>query len=82
MSYCPTCQLGRLQRRIMVYIQWYGDNLLVANRMPAMVCEVCGERVYDHQAVESLQQLLWSYPPMPAKVVPTHMSTPTIENSG
>ena len=53
----------------MVYLQWYGDSLLVANRMPAMVCDVCGERTYDDQAVESLQQLLWSYPPAPARAM-------------
>jgi len=53
----------------MVYLQWYGDNLLIANRMPAMVCDVCGERIYDYEAVECLQQLLWSYPPPSARVM-------------
>lgn len=69
MNICPSCHLGRLRKQIMVYVQWYGDNLLVANRMPAMVCDVCGERTYDDQAVESLQQLLWSYPPAPARAM-------------
>jgi len=55
---CPCCHSGRLQRRAMTYIQWHGDNLLVVNRMPAVVCDVCGERAYDDRAVEQLQQLL------------------------
>lgn len=63
MNICPSCRIGRLQRRIMVYLQWHDNNLLIANRMPAVVCDVCGERVYDYEAVECLQQLLWSYPP-------------------
>ena len=63
MNICPSCHIGRLQRRIMVYLQWHENTLLIANRMPAVVCDVCGERIYDQDAVESLQQLLWSYPP-------------------
>ena len=63
MNICPSCHVGRLQRRIMVYLQWHDNTLLIANRMPAVVCDVCGERIYDSDAVESLQQLLWAYPP-------------------
>jgi hypothetical protein len=46
----------------MAYIEWHGKNLLVANHVPAEVCDVCGERVYDDQAIETLQRLLWSKP--------------------
>ena len=66
---CPSCHIGRLQRRIMVYLQWHDNTLLIANRMPAVVCDVCGERIYDHDAVESLQQLLWAYPPSPSRPI-------------
>ncbi|MFC1975515.1 YgiT-type zinc finger protein [Chloroflexota bacterium] len=69
MNICPSCHVGRLQRRIMVYLQWHDNSLLVTNRMPAMVCDVCGERIYDHEAVESLQQLLWSYPPSMSRTI-------------
>jgi YgiT-type zinc finger domain-containing protein len=60
---CPSCRIGRLGLRPMVYIEWHGENLLVANHMPAEVCDVCGERVYDDEAIENLQRLLWSKPP-------------------
>ena len=62
MNICPSCHMGRLEKRIMAYLQWHDDNLLIANHMPALVCDICGERIYDHDAVESLQQLLWAYP--------------------
>lgn len=55
---CPYCHTGRLQQQPMTYIQWHGANLLVVNRMPAIVCDVCGERAYDDRAVEQLQHLL------------------------
>ena len=63
MNICPTCHVGRLQRRVMTYLQWHDDSLLVVNRMPAMVCDVCSERTYEPEAVESLQRLLWAYTP-------------------
>jgi len=62
-SICPYCHTGRLQRRDMVYVQWHGDALLVVDRMPAIVCDVCGERAYDEQAMEYLQRLLWTSAP-------------------
>lgn len=67
MNICTSCHTGRLQRRSLAYLQWYENGLLVVNRMPAVVCDVCGEHIYDHVAVEHLQQLLWSYPPDTAR---------------
>lgn len=63
MNICSYCHTGRLQRRDMVYIQWHGDALLVVDRMPAISCDVCGEKAYDDQAVEHLQRLLWASTP-------------------
>jgi YgiT-type zinc finger domain-containing protein len=63
MNICPYCHTGRLQHRSMTYIQWHDDALLVVDRMPATVCDVCGERAYDEQAVEHLQRLLWTNAP-------------------
>lgn len=62
MKICPSCRIGRLGLRSMAYIEWHGKYLLIANHMPAEVCDVCGERVYDDQAIETLQRLLWSKP--------------------
>jgi YgiT-type zinc finger domain-containing protein len=60
---CPYCHTGRLQHRSMAYVQWHGDALLIVGRMPAIVCDVCGERAYDDQAVEHLQRLLRAHTP-------------------
>lgn len=74
MNICPICRTGRLQKRAMVYLEWHGQNLLVVNRMPAMVCEVCEERVYDYEAIESLQKLLWSHLPYQSPAAPSRNS--------
>ncbi len=47
----------------MAYIQRHGEATLVVDRMPAIVCDVCGERAYDEKAVEHLQRLLWASGP-------------------
>lgn len=62
MKICPACRVGRLNQRSMAYIEWHGDDLLVVDRMPVQVCDVCGERDYDDMAIENLQRLLWSNP--------------------
>jgi YgiT-type zinc finger domain-containing protein len=60
MKICPTCHLGRLVRRSMAYIEWHGGKLLVVDRMPVQVCDVCGDQTYDDGAIEELHRLLWS----------------------
>ena len=67
MNVCQTCHTGRLHIRSIAYLEWHGKTLLVVDRMPAIVCDVCGERVYDHNALEHLQRLLWAAPPRPPK---------------
>ncbi|MEW5959697.1 MAG: YgiT-type zinc finger protein [Chloroflexota bacterium] len=71
MNVCPACFTGRLQRRQIAYVEWHGKKLLVVNRMPAIVCDVCGERIYDHDALEHLQRLIWSNPVPAAASIPS-----------
>jgi len=47
----------------MAYIEWHHGNLLIVDRMPVEMCDVCGERDYDDVAIENLQRLLWSNSP-------------------
>jgi len=70
MKICSSCRIGRLRQRSMAYVEWYGKNLLVVDRMPVQICDVCGERAYDDDAMESLQRLLWANMPDSIKAVP------------
>lgn len=70
MKICSSCRVGRLRQRSMAYVEWYGKNLLVVDRMPVQVCDVCGERAYDDDAMESLQRLLWANMPDSIKAIP------------
>jgi YgiT-type zinc finger domain-containing protein len=55
---CPVCHVGQLQPRRISYVRWLGGSLLVVHRVPAVVCDVCGERAYDDRAIQHLQRLL------------------------
>jgi YgiT-type zinc finger domain-containing protein len=60
MNICPTCHMGKMQPRKLAYVQWLGENLVLVERMPALVCDVCGESNYNKEAMENLQRLLWA----------------------
>lgn len=60
MKLCPRCHTGKLELKKVVYVQWQDPNLVIVDRIPAMVCDNCGEKTYDLQALENLQQLLWT----------------------
>lgn len=60
MKLCPRCHTGKLEMKKVIYVQWQDPNLVIVDRIPAMVCDNCGEKTYDLQALENLQQLLWT----------------------
>jgi YgiT-type zinc finger domain-containing protein len=50
--------MGRLNRRFVTYITWLGDEMITVPDFPAWVCDVCGSRIYDGNAVNRLSLLL------------------------
>lgn len=60
MEICPYCHTGRIEPRKAVYVQYHTPDLIVVDRIPALVCDNCGEKSYDPDALKNLQQLLWS----------------------
>jgi YgiT-type zinc finger domain-containing protein len=55
---CRKCQAGHLRRRKVTYFTWLMDELITVPDFPAWVCDVCGRRVYDPQAITQLSTLL------------------------
>lgn len=56
---CGLCH-GKLKPTLMTYTQWYEGRLIVIERVPALVCEQCGEVYYAPDIVERIQTLIWS----------------------
>jgi YgiT-type zinc finger domain-containing protein len=55
---CPICHVGKLQERHVTHSQIFEGQLVVINHVPAMVCDVCGERILDSDVLARLSGLL------------------------
>ena len=55
---CNECQAGQMRRRFLAYFTWLGDELITVPDFPAWVCDVCGRREYDLQAINQLNLVL------------------------
>jgi len=55
---CSECQTGVLRLQYLTYFTWLHEELITVPNFPAWVCDVCGRRAYDGQAVLRLNTLL------------------------
>lgn len=55
---CIECQAGRMHHKAVTYMTYIGDELIAVPNFPAWVCDVCGRREYDNQALNQLSLLL------------------------
>lgn len=55
---CPMCHVGKLHERYVTHSQIFEGHLVVINHVPAMVCDVCGERILDRDVLARLSGLL------------------------
>lgn len=47
-----------MHRRYVTYFTWLGEELVTVPDFPAWICDVCGRREYDPQALNHLSLLL------------------------
>jgi len=67
---CPECHAGLMHLEHITYFTWLTGELITVPDFPAWVCDVCGRREYDAQAVSWLNVLLYSgrsHPTHPVK---------------
>jgi YgiT-type zinc finger domain-containing protein len=55
---CPICHYGKLGEREITYTQVFEGKLVVIPHVPALVCDVCGERILDDEVLTRLSGLL------------------------
>jgi YgiT-type zinc finger domain-containing protein len=73
---CTECQAGQMRKKNLTYFTWLGDELITVPNFPAWICDFCGRREYDPQAINRLSLLLNpnagrpSIPPRPAHPIP------------
>jgi YgiT-type zinc finger domain-containing protein len=57
-SLCPVCHYGKLQACKTTYTQVYGERFIVVPNVSTLVCDVCGEKIFDHDTLLRLSGLL------------------------
>ena len=55
---CNECPAGVMHLRHITYFTWLGEELITVPNFPAWVCDMCGRREYDEQAISWLTMLL------------------------
>ena len=55
---CTACPAGMMHPRLITYFTWMNDELITVPNFPAWVCDICGKREYDEQAISWLTMLL------------------------
>lgn len=58
MGVCPECQTGVVRLQFLTYFTYLNSELITVPNFPAWVCDVCGRREYDAQAITWLNTLL------------------------
>lgn len=56
--YCPECQTGLMHLKHITYFTWLNEELITVPNFPAWVCDLCGRREYDHEAIIWLNTIL------------------------
>jgi len=69
---CSVCRIGTLRRRQGTYAAWRGDQFVVVPSTPVWMCDVCGERLYDQDALDQLSLLIGQNTPSPDTNSATH----------
>lgn len=55
---CPICHFGRLRVSKITYTQVFEGQFIVIPNVSALVCDVCGEKVFDNDTLSRLSGLL------------------------
>ncbi|MHA7827562.1 MAG: type II toxin-antitoxin system MqsA family antitoxin [Roseovarius sp.] len=54
---CTSCAGGNLQPDRVKLALWQGEDLLIVEDIPALVCQSCGERYFEDETAMSLDMM-------------------------
>ena len=68
MRECYFCK-GKIEEKYVTVDYRWGDSLTVIEKVPAGVCEQCGERYYDAKIAREMEQIALSSQPKPERYI-------------
>ena len=58
MTTCTLCHKGQYLNEHVVFRSRRGDRLVVIEGIPALVCDVCGDRVITEETAREIERML------------------------
>jgi len=55
---CTSCSIGQMRKTHITYFTWLGEQMITVPNFPAWICDMCGRREYDLQALDNLALML------------------------
>ena len=55
---CSNCSIGQMRKTHITYFTWLGEQMITVPDFPAWICDMCGKREYDLQALDNLALML------------------------
>ena len=74
---CSECSIGMMHKAKVTYFTWLADEMITVPDFPAWICDVCGKREYDVEALNNLALLL---SPLPGKTPARKASKPAAKS--
>lgn len=76
MNKCYVCD-GKLRREKVNIARYWGSGLIALNDVPALVCEVCGERYFEAKVSEKVDQKIKQV--TSSKISPQKINVPVVQ---
>jgi hypothetical protein len=64
---CPSCHVGRLRRKELVFFDLLVGWPIIAQHFPGWSCLLCGYHAYDPDALMQVQAMLWNVRDLPSQ---------------
>jgi YgiT-type zinc finger domain-containing protein len=55
---CPECPAGLMRMHYITYFTWLNQELVTVPNFPAWICDICGRREFDLNAITWLNTIL------------------------
>ena len=67
---CQVCE-GKYEKKLITHSQYYHGKLVVVDHVPALVCDTCGDILYEPKAAERIKHIIHAHK-KPVRTAPVY----------
>ena len=57
---CQLCK-GRYEKKLIAHSQYYHGKLVVVDHVPALVCDICGDILYEPETTQKINNIIHAH---------------------